>query len=186
MARRAAFALALLLVGILLFFVATRLNDDAEVGDGPVEEQVENAPAGVQQAGGDEVVAFVPSVRATELFDEVPEGAGLLAAPYSNPGGIQILYTVGDGAEAGVYAVIDGEHQAVWTTATDRMLEIAGFRAFEVFLVFTNEPFESPADAWNSDHSYLGLDLQAPGVGVYPSHIEAETIDAIRGTIRPE
>ena len=120
------------------------------------------------------------------MQDATTNGFGVGPAACGNPGGIRVLYTIRDGATAGVYAVVDGEHQAVWTTATDQMLEIAGFRGFEVFLVFTSEPFESPADAWNRDHCYLGLDLQAPGVGVYPTHIDTETIAAIRGTIPPE
>ena len=178
--------LALLLAGILVFSVVTRLNDTTEVAEAPAAEPAENASTDEQHAGGEEMVAIVPSVLATELFDEVPEGAGFLAAPYSNPGGIQILYTNSNGAEAGVYAVIDGEHQAVWTTATDQMLEIAGFRGFDVFLVFTSYPFEVAADAWSPDHSYLGLDLETPGFGVYPSHLDTETIEAIRATIRQE
>ena len=184
MPQRAAYVLALLLVGVLGFFVVTSLDETPEVAEAPAADPAENAITDPRQAGGEEMVAIVPSVRATELFDEVPAGAGFLAAPYSNPGGIQILYTISDGAEAGVYAVTGGDHRAVWTTTTDQMLEIAGFRGFEVFLVFTRDPFESPADAWSPDHSYLGLDLEAPGIGVYPSHLDAETIEAIRATIR--
>ena len=173
--------LAFLVAGLTIWLLNARRADTGGVGEGHVDQPAQE-PA---EQATEEMAAIIPARLATELFDDPPEGCGVLAAYFGNPGGIEILYTVSDGAEASLYAVQEGEHRAVWTTASDRTVEIAGFKGWEVFLVFTDEPFESPADAWTTGQSFYGLDLQAPGVGLYPSHLDAETIETIRATIAP-
>ena len=71
----------------------------------------------------------------------------------------------------------------LWETETDQILEIVGSHGSELLLKFIDESYAGPADAWHPGGFY-GLDMFAPGVGVYPSHLDAETVESIRATIR--
>ena len=103
----------LVFIGVALLGVAVAvmwMNDPAAEPGGVAEADVDQPAQEPTVEPAEEVVAIIPSRLATELFDEPPEGCGRLAAYFGNPGGIEILYTISDGAEAGVYAVRQGEH----------------------------------------------------------------------------
>jgi hypothetical protein len=153
--------------------------DEVATGEAP---QVVAEPA-------EDMKAYVSASLATEIhaamavehgLPDLPEGAGLLAV-VGNPG--EFFYTVKQDGATQVCVMRAEGPEVLWETETDKILEIVGSYGAELLLKFIDEPFTGPADAWQPGGFY-GLDMFAPGVGVYPSHLDPEVVEFMRGTIR--
>lgn len=145
-------------------------------------------PSTTKPAAG-EMKAIVPAARATEIhaamqqehgLPDLPAEAGLLAV-VGNPG--EFFFTRHYPGRAEVCVLRAAGAEVIWSTETDRILELVGAHGPELLLKFIDEPFEGPADAWQPGGFY-GLDMFAAGVGVYPSNLDADTVALIRSTIR--
>jgi len=185
--REISIIVALMVAGFLAYTVIR--NYGATTPDEVAPGETPEAVAGPETPPAEDMKAIVPAVRATELhaamagehgLPDLPDGAGLLAIP-GNPG--EYFYTVNLDGTAQVCIMRAAGSEVLWQTETDQILEIVGSYGSELFLKFIDEPYSGPADAWHPGGFY-GLDMFAPGVGIYPSHLEPETIENIRSTIR--
>jgi len=127
--------------------------------------------------GDAQMMAIAPAALAADFPIDFPANAGLLAIA-GNPG--ETFYTVNEGGRAAVVnRLADGSDEILWSTESDQILEIVGSVGAELLLKFIDEPFTRPADGWRRGGFY-GLDMFAPWVGVYPSNLKPEDVDAIR------
>lgn len=187
--RKIVAIIAFMIAGFIAYTVirnysGTITPNEVAPGEMPGVELPEPEPQPVEQ-----MKAVVPAARVEELhavmaerytLPDLPENTGLLGVA-GNPG--EYFYTVNLEGVAQVWIMRAESPTLLWQTETDQILEIVGSHGAELLLKFIDEPYTSPADAWYPGGFY-GLDMQAPGVGVYPSHLEPETVETIRATIR--
>jgi len=186
--REIAAIIALMIAGFVAYEVISQFRgvDPDEVTPGELPDvagdAVSDTPAG-------DMKAVVSASLATEIhaamweehgLPELPDAAGMLAV-VGNPG--EFFYTTNREGEARVWVMRAAGPEILWETNTDQILEIVGSHGSELLLKFIDEPFAGPADAWQPGGFY-GLDMFAAGVGVYPSHLDDETVAMIRSTIR--
>jgi len=186
--REIAAIIALMIAGFVAYEVISQWpgGDGDEVAPRSVPEVA--GPSTTEPAVGD-MKAFVAAARATEIHAAMQEEHGLpglpaeagLLAVVGNPG--EFFFTRHYPGRAEVCRMRAVGPEVIWSTETDQILELVGAHGSELLLKFIDEPFEGPADAWQPGGFY-GLDMFAAGVGVYPSHLDAELVANIRRTIR--
>ncbi len=167
----------LLIAGFIVWeMLQSASTVDVEESAGVPEMQgPETAPAAAPTAA--QMMAISPAALAADFPIDFPENAGLLAIA-GNPG--ETFYTVNESGRGAVMKrLADGSDEVLWSTESDQILEIVGSVGAELLLKFTDEPFSDPADGWQRG-GFLGLDMFAPDVGVYPSNLRPEDVDAIR------
>ncbi len=180
--------IALMIAGFVAWEVVSQFNgvDRDEIAPGETPELV----TGLEEVPvTDQMMAYVPAVRAAELhavmraehgLPDLPPEVGLLAV-VGNPG--EFFFTRQLDARGEVWVMRAAGAEMLWSTETDQLLELVGAHGPELFLKFIDAPYSGPRDAWEPGGFY-GLDMFAPGVGVYPAHIEDETVAIIRRDIR--
>ena len=186
--REIAIITVLLVAGFIAWTVISRFN--AGNPDDVATSEIPELATGLEEIPvADQMVAYVPAVRAIELhaamgeahgLPDLPAEAGLLAV-VGNPG--EYFYTRRLQGRGEVWVMRGAGPARLWSTETDQILELVGAHGSELFLKFVDEPFAGPRDAWIPGGFY-GLDMFAPGVGVYPAHIDDETVAIIRRDIR--
>jgi hypothetical protein len=183
---------AFMIAGFIAYTVIRNVStpttpNEVAPGESPGVEVPEPEPQPPHLA--EQMKALVPAARATELhaamterysLPDLPQGTGLLGVA-GNPG--EYFYTVNLEGTAQVWIMRSVSPTLLWETETDQILEIVGAHGTELLLKFIDEPFAGPAEAWQPGGFYA-LDMEAPGVGVYPSDLEPETVEIIRRTIR--
>lgn len=116
---------------------------------------------------------ITPSGLRSELLSGDRADAGLLAVRDARG---RIFWTSHAQGRAAVHVSFQGADELLWETDSNQSMEIAGLiGGEELLLVFVDEPVTGPADLWRPGLGYYGLDIEAAGVGVYPSHLENET-----------
>ena len=186
--REFAIIIALMVAGFIAWEVISQFNGVDRDEIAPVEPP--ELVTGLEEVPvTDQMMAYVPAVRATELhaamgeehgLPNLPPEAGLLAV-VGNPG--EFFFTRQLDGRGEVWIMRGAGLERLWSTETDQLLELVGAHGSELFLKFIDEPFSGPRDAWEPGGFY-GLDMFAPGVGVYPAHIDDETVEIIRRDIR--
>ena len=186
--REIAVIIALMIAGFIAYAVISQWQgaDPDEMAPGKVPEIA--GPSTTEPAAG-EMKAIVAAAPATEIhaamqqehgLPDLPAEAGLLAV-VGNRG--EFFFTRHYPGRAEVCVMRTAGTEVIWSTNTDKILELVGAHGSELLLKFIDEPFEGPADAWQPGGFY-GLDIFAAGVGVYPSSLDAETVAIIRSTMR--
>jgi hypothetical protein len=191
MSRREIVAiLAVLVAGFIAFEVLRDpgVESPDELAPGETPEVVAEAP--VNGGGARQMAALVPAVLASELVAALeamsdrpvvlPQGAGKLALAGS-PG--EMYFTIHRDGRAEVCVWRPEGHETIWSTDSDRILEIVGSHGSELLLKFFDRPPAGPAAGWQPGGFYR-LDVLAPTAGIYPADIGPETVEAIRKTIR--
>ncbi len=179
---------ALMIAGFVAYEVIIQFQggDPDELAPGELPQNAE--PVGRDAQTGT-MKALVPAARVAAIYDvvgekhdlpELPAEAGLLGVA-GNPGEFFFTRRYADRTEVCVMRATGVE--VVWSTATDRILEIVGAHGSELLLKQVDEPFGGPADAWESG-GFLALDTFAVSKGTYAYEIDNETIAFMRSTIR--
>ena len=180
--------IALMIAGFVAYAVISQWQgaDPDEMAPGSVPEVA--GPSTTEPTAG-EMKAIVAAARATELhaamqqehgLPDLPAEAGLLALA-GNRG--EFFFTRHYPGRAEVCVMRAAGLAVIWSTSTDKILELVGGHGSELLLKFIDEPFKGPADAWQPGGFY-GLDIFAAGMGVYPSNLDADTVATIHSTIR--
>jgi hypothetical protein len=186
--REFAIIIGLMIAGFVAWEILGQFNGVDRDEIAPVEAP--ELTAGFEEVPvTDQMMAYVPAVRAAALhaamgeehgLPGLPSEAGLLAV-VGNPG--EFFFTKQLEGRGEVWIMRASGSELLWSTETGQLLELAGAHGSELFLKFIDEPFEGPRDAWEPGGFY-GLDMFAPEVGVSPVHIDDETVSIIRRDIR--
>lgn len=186
MSKREVFAIiALLVAGFVVYEVLTGFDPQRD------ELAPGETPAGTPRpgAGTDAMMAMAPAARAAEVAAAVRARYGVAALPgdagqlaiAGNPG--EYFFTRREAGRVAVCVMGADGIEELWSTDTDRILEIVGSHGAELLLKYTDRPFGGPADAWQPG-GFLGLDMFAPQAGIHPVEIDDATVASIRATIR--
>jgi hypothetical protein len=189
MSKREIVAIIALLVGGFIayeIFAGREAMDPNEVAPGETPRVAQGEGGGRDAAG---MKAVVPAALASELvavmrerydLPSIPANAGVLAVA-GNPG--EYFFTRRDRPRTEVCVMRATGPEVLWTTETDRILEIVGSHGAELLLKFSDAPFAGPADAWYAGGFYA-LDMFAPGDGIHAIDLDPEIVADIRSTIR--
>ena len=186
--REFAIIIGLMVAGFIAWEVVSQFNGVDRDEIAPVEAP--ELTGGLEEVPvTDQMMAYVAAVRAAELhaamgrehdLPDLPSEVGLLAV-VGNPG--EFFFTKQLEGRGEVWIMRAARPEILWSIETGQLLELVGAHGSELFLKFIDEPFGGPRDAWELGGFY-GLDMFAPGGGIYPAHIDDETVALIRRDIR--
>lgn len=177
---------AVLIAGFVAYEIVTGFDAAERDEVAPGESFTGNALP--QDADGG-MQAWVAAARAADIaaalraqhgLAALPDDAGTLAVA-GNPG--EYFFTRQYPGRSEVCVMRAAGPEVLWSTDTDRRLEIVGSHGAELLLKFADEPFSGPADAW-APGGFHGLDMFAPHAGIHPVDIDEATVASIRATIR--
>jgi hypothetical protein len=187
--REIAAIIALMIAGFVAYAVISQFQDGDPNEVAPGETPTMAAGAGERGGAPAEMKAWVPAAPAVAIhaamseelaLSALPAEAGLLAIA-GGPG--ELFFTRRSAGRSEVCIMRAAGTEVIWSTETDRVLEIVGSRGPELLLKFTDVPFVDPAAAWQPG-GFLALDVTAAGEGLHPIAIDEETVARIRSTMR--